>query len=171
MPVLNGIDLGLLPTMGVGSYASPGWLTATRRALRAGNAGPADLEEAILDAVRVAVCDQEDAGLDILSDGEIRRQRFLWNVVEKLSGLSVIPAQRKLGVMSYDSAPRFETVERVSAPEGFGLAQEYTDVRKLTSKPSHTPCHSASRGPAIRMARPSRLKVVDCSGYSSRMCS
>ncbi len=140
MPVLNGIDLGLLPTMGVGSYASPGWLTATRRALRAGNAGPADLEEAILDAVRVAVCDQEDAGLDILSDGEIRRQRFLWNVVEKLSGLSVIPAQRKLGVMSYDSAPRFETVERVSAPEGFGLAQEYTDVRKLTSKPIKVCC-------------------------------
>jgi 5-methyltetrahydropteroyltriglutamate--homocysteine methyltransferase len=140
MPVLNGTDLGLLPTMGVGSYASPGWLTATRRALRAGNAGPADLEEAILDAVRVAVCDQEDAGLDILSDGEIRRQRFLWNVVEKLSGLSVIPAQRKLGVMSYDSAPRFETVERVSAPEGFGLVQEYTDVRKLTKKPIKVCC-------------------------------
>ena len=140
MPVLDGIELGLLPTMGVGSYASPGWLTALRRALRAGTAGPADLEEAILDAVRVAVCDQEDAGLDILSDGEIRRQRFLWNVVEKLSGLNVIPAQRKLGVMSYDSAPRFETVERVSAPEGFGLVQEYTDVRKLTQKPLKVCC-------------------------------
>ena len=140
MPVLDGIELGLLPTMGVGSYASPGWLTALRRALRAGTAGPADLEEAILDAVRVAVCDQEDAGLDILSDGEIRRQRFLWNVVEKLSGLNVIPAQRKLGVMSYDSAPRFETVERVSAPEGFGLVQEYTDVRKLTQKPIKVCC-------------------------------
>ena len=111
-----------------------------RRALRAGTAGPADLEEAILDAVRVAVCDQEDAGLDILSDGEIRRQRFLWNVVEKLSGLSVVPAQRKLGVMSYDSAPRFETVERVGAPEGFGLVQEYTDVRKLTRKPIKVCC-------------------------------
>jgi 5-methyltetrahydropteroyltriglutamate--homocysteine methyltransferase len=140
MPLLNGIELGLLPTMGVGSYASPGWLTAMRRALRAGTAGPADLEEAILDAVRVAVCDQEDAGLDILSDGEIRRQRFLWNVVEKLSGLSVIPAQRKLGVMSYDSAPRFETLERVGAPEGFGLVQEYTDVRKLTQKPLKVCC-------------------------------
>ena len=140
MPLLNGTELGLLPTMGVGSYASPGWLTAMRRALRAGTAGPADLEEAILDAVRVAVCDQEDAGLDILSDGEIRRQRFLWNVVEKLSGLSVVPAQRKLGVMSYDSAPRFETVERVGAPEGFGLVQEYTDVRKLTRKPIKVCC-------------------------------
>lgn len=140
MPVLNGIALGFLPTMGVGSYASPGWLTATRRALRAGTAGSADLEEAVLDVVRVAVCDQEEAGLDILTDGEIRRQRFLWNVVEKLSGLSVVPAQRKLGVMSYDSAPRFETLERVTAPEGFGLVKEYTDVRRLTSKPIKVCC-------------------------------
>src|SRR5437016_14578006 len=85
MPVLNGVDLGLLPTMGVGSYASPSWLLAARRVLRAGDAGPADMEEAIQDAIKIAVWDQEEAGLDILTDGEIRRQRFLWNVVEKLS--------------------------------------------------------------------------------------
>jgi len=34
MPILNGIDLEWLPTMGVGSYASPSWLTAARRLLR-----------------------------------------------------------------------------------------------------------------------------------------
>ncbi len=45
MPVLNGIDLGLFPTMGVGSYASPSWLLAARRVVRAGDAGPADMEE------------------------------------------------------------------------------------------------------------------------------
>jgi len=140
MPILNGIDLGLLPTMGVGSYASPAWLIATRRVLRAGDAGPADMEEAIQDAIKIAVWDQEEAGLDILTDGEIRRQRFLWNVVEKLAGLKLIPAQRKLGVVSYDSAPRFETVERVTAPHGFGLVQEYQYVRTLTDKPLKVCC-------------------------------
>lgn len=140
MPVLNGVNLGLLPTMGVGSYASPSWLTAARRVLRAGDAGPADMEEAIQDAIKIAVWDQEEAGLDILTDGEIRRQRFLWNIVEKLSGLKLIPAQRKLGVMSYDSAPRFETVERVTAPGGLGLVQEYTYVRALTDKPLKVCC-------------------------------
>jgi 5-methyltetrahydropteroyltriglutamate--homocysteine methyltransferase len=134
------MDLGLLPTMGVGSYASPAWLTATRRVFRAGDAGPADMEEAIQDAIKIAVWDQEEAGLDILTDGEIRRQRFLWNVVEKLSGLKVIPAQRKLGVVSYDSAPRFETVEHVTAPGGLGIAQEYTYVRTLTDKPLKVCC-------------------------------
>lgn len=140
MPILNGVDLSLLPTMGVGSYASPAWLTATRRVLRAGDAGPADMEEAMQDAIKIAVWDQEEAGLDILTDGEIRRQRFLWNVVEKLSGLKVIPAQRKLGVVSYDSAPRFETVERVTAPGGLGIVQEYTYVRALTDKPLKVCC-------------------------------
>ena len=140
MPMLNGVDLGLLPTMGVGSYASPTWLTATRRVLRAGDAGPADMEEAVQDAIKIAIWDQEEAGLDILTDGEIRRQRFLWNVVEKLSGLKLIPAQRKLGVTSYDSAPRFETVERVTAPNGFGLVGEYQYVRTLTDKPLKICC-------------------------------
>lgn len=140
MPRLNGTDLGLLPTMGVGSYASPSWLLAARRVLRAGDAGPADMEEAVQDAIKIAVWDQEEAGLDILTDGEIRRQRFLWNVVEKLSGLKLIPAQRKLGVTSYDSAPRFETVERVSAPGGFGLVEEYNYVRTLTEKPVKVCC-------------------------------
>ena len=140
MPILNGVDLGLLPTMGVGSYASPAWLTATRRVLRAGDAGPADMEEAVQDAIKIAVWDQEEAGLDILTDGEIRRQRFLWNVVEKLAGLKLIPAQRKLGVVSYDSAPRFETAERVTAPSGFGLVGEYQYVRTLTDKPLKICC-------------------------------
>jgi 5-methyltetrahydropteroyltriglutamate--homocysteine methyltransferase len=98
------------------------------------------MEEAIQDAIKIAVWDQEEAGLDILTDGEIRRQRFLWNVVEKLSGLKVIPAQRKLGVVSYDSAPRFETVERVTAPGGLGIVQEYTYVCTLTDKPLKVCC-------------------------------
>jgi 5-methyltetrahydropteroyltriglutamate--homocysteine methyltransferase len=154
MPTLNGTELGLLPTMGVGSYASPSWLIATRRALRAGTAGPADVEEALQDAVRMAVWDQEEAGLDILTDGEIRRQRFLWNVVEKLSGLNMVRAQRKLGIMSYDSAPRFETTERVGAPDGFGLVDEFTFVRAQTDKPLKVCCP----GP-LTLALPIRLNA------------
>src|SRR5437762_12585864 len=100
MPVLNGVDLGLLPTMGVGSYASPSWLIAARRLLRAGDAGPADVEDAIEDALKIAVWDQEEAGLDILPDGEIRRQRFLWNIVERLARLTLLLARRQLGVRS-----------------------------------------------------------------------
>ena len=145
--------LGLLPTMGAGSYASPAWLIATKRALRAGDAGPADVEEALEDAVRMAVRDQEEAGLDVLTDGEMHRQRFLWNVVEKLSGLERVRAPRKLGIVSYDSAPRFDTTERVGAPNGFGLVEEFTFVRGQTDKPLKICCP----GP-LTLAMPIRLK-------------
>lgn len=145
--------LGLLPTMGIGSYASPAWLIATKRALRSGQAGPADVEEALDDAVRIAVWDQEEAGVDILTDGEIHRQRFLWNVVEKLSGLELVRAPRKLGIMSYDSAPRFDTTERVGAPDGFGLVKEFEFVRQQTDKPLKICCP----GP-LTLAMPIRLK-------------
>jgi len=137
---INGNDLGLLPTQGVGSYASPGWLSSAKRAFKTGEAGPADLEEAIQDAVRIAVTDQEEAGLDILTDGEIGRQRFLWNVVERFEGLKLIPPARKLGMISYDSAPHFETQTKVSAPSGLGLIEEYRFVRTLTARPLKICC-------------------------------
>jgi 5-methyltetrahydropteroyltriglutamate--homocysteine methyltransferase len=141
MPSLDGVELPLLPTQGVGSHASPAWLITARRALRTGEAGPADLEEALEDAVRIAVSDQQQAGLDVLTDGEMARQRFLWNIVERLHGLRVVPPRRKLGVMSYDSAPHFETVERVRAPaEGLGLVTEWQFLRTLTDAPAKICC-------------------------------
>lgn len=140
MPVLDGTDLGLLPTQGVGSWSAPSWLSLARRAVRAGDAGPADLQEALDDAVRIAVSDQEQAGLDVVTDGEIARQRFLWNVVERLSGLKAVASLRRVGAVAYDAAPTFVTTERVSAPDGLGLAAEHAFVRTLTSRPLKVCC-------------------------------
>jgi 5-methyltetrahydropteroyltriglutamate--homocysteine methyltransferase len=158
MPSLDDQELPLLPTQGVGSHASPGWLITARRAMRAGDAGPADLEEALEDAVRVAIADQQQAGLDVITDGEMARQRFLWNIVEKLQGLRVVPPRRKLGVMSYDSAPHFETVERVTAPpEGLGLVAEWRLLRSITDAPAKICCP----GP-LTLALP----IVAAGGYA-----
>ena len=73
MPTLNGTDLGLLPTMGVGSYASPSWLIATRRALRAGDAGPADMEETIQDAANAAAIASWDEGVPLAEPSPVER--------------------------------------------------------------------------------------------------
>ncbi len=43
--------LPLLPTMGVGSYASPSWLVAAREKIRDRTFGPHDIEETLEDAV------------------------------------------------------------------------------------------------------------------------
>jgi 5-methyltetrahydropteroyltriglutamate--homocysteine methyltransferase len=76
--------LPLLPTSLVGSYAQPEWLIDRKklagrfpprtRAKELWRIPPEFLEEAQNDATLNAIRDQERAGLDIITDGEIRRE-------------------------------------------------------------------------------------------------
>jgi 5-methyltetrahydropteroyltriglutamate--homocysteine methyltransferase len=124
-----------LATMGVGSYATPGWMFAFRSAMRDGRAGAEDIEEAFDDATRVVVADQIEAGVDILSDGELRRQRFVYEMYDRLTGIERVPAGRRLGVPGYDMAPSFVANERITAPNGLGLVEEYLALRRIA--PDH----------------------------------
>jgi 5-methyltetrahydropteroyltriglutamate--homocysteine methyltransferase len=121
----------LLPTMGVGSYASPSWLVAARERIRAGDFGAADIDETFEDATRIAIADQVEAGLDVISDGELRRQRFVYEMLDRLAGLERVPPARRVGVAGYDMAPHFRAVERVTAPGGLGVVAEFEALRRL----------------------------------------
>ena len=90
--------LPLLPTMGVGSAASPGWFVAGQRQAREGNFGAGDIAELYEDATRIAIADQIEAGLDVVSDGELHRQRFVFEMFGHLAGLKRVAPQRRLGV-------------------------------------------------------------------------
>ena len=124
-------ELPLFPVMGVGSYAAPGWFIAFRQKIRDESAGEADIQEALDDATRIAVSDQLDAGVDILTDGELRRQRFVYEMFDRVIGLSRITPGRKIGVPGYDMAPHFEVVERVEAPDGFGVVDDFLALKVL----------------------------------------
>lgn len=124
-------NLPLLPTMSVGSAASPGWLFVFRDRIRDSGAGPADVEEAFDDATRIAVADQIEAGLDVICDGEVRRNRFVYEMYDRLSGLQRTPPARRLGVPGYDRAPKFAAAARVAAPQGLGVVEEYRRLRAL----------------------------------------
>jgi 5-methyltetrahydropteroyltriglutamate--homocysteine methyltransferase len=123
--------LPLLPTMGVGSYASPGWFIAGRRQSGDGSFGPADVEELFDDATRIAVADQIEAGLDLITDGELRRQRFVYEMFGRLSGLTRLPAARKLGIPGYDQAPHFVVDGKITAPKGLGVVEEFRHLQRL----------------------------------------
>lgn len=142
----NKIATGLRPlaTMGVGSYATPGWMFPFRKAMRDGGAGPEDIDEAFEDATRVVVADQIDAGVDILSDGELRRQRFVYEMYDRLQGIDRVPPGRRLGVPGYDMAPSFTATARVTAPDGLGLVAEFEALRRIA--PDH-PLKMALPGP------------------------
>jgi 5-methyltetrahydropteroyltriglutamate--homocysteine methyltransferase len=88
-----------IPTSLVGSYAQPSWLL-DRDKLRARfpprvrakelwRVDPGFLEEAQDDATRLAMLDQERAGLDIVTDGEMRRESYSNRFATALEGVDI----------------------------------------------------------------------------------
>lgn len=134
-----------IPTMGVGSIAIPGWLSYLRRRMRDDAFGPADVDEVLADALTIAVADQVDAGLDILSDGEIRRQRFVYELHDRFTGLRRLEPQRRLGVQGYDQIPQFEVTGTIEAPQGLGIVEDFLRLR------------DAAPGRALKIAVPGPL--------------
>ena len=86
----------LLPTSLVGSYAQPDWLINREmlskqmpprvRAQQLWRVAPEWLEQAQDDATRLAIQDQERAGIDILTDGEMRRESYSNRFATALEG-------------------------------------------------------------------------------------
>ena len=128
--------LPLLPTSVVGSYSWPGWLTSGLEVARRGEFGPADLREMLDDAVDTALRDQEDAGVDIVSDGEMRRAGFFTaEFYGYLTGLRPLEPDRKKGPAGHDEMHRFEVLEPITAPHGLAVVAEYEYARQRTQKP------------------------------------
>ena len=93
------MTLPLIPTTLVGSYPQPDWLVHKDILLGSGPPRirmrdvwrPAEklLEEAQDDATLVALHDQERAGIDIVSDGEVRRESYFNRFANALEGIDV----------------------------------------------------------------------------------
>ena len=88
----------LLPTTVVGSYPQPDWLvdrTCSRRACRAcalrelWRVPEPFLEQAQDDATLLAIRDMERAGIDIITDGEMRRESYSNRFATALDGIDI----------------------------------------------------------------------------------
>ena len=111
----------ILPTTVVGSYATPSWLFTAIQEMDKGNYGQTDINETFDDAVNMAILDQERAGVDIITDGEMRRWYFVQSFYRRMSGLATEPPLRKTGLYGYDSPTRYRTTGKVLIPEGLLL--------------------------------------------------
>jgi len=93
------MPLPLLPTSLVGSYAQPEWLIDRKklagrfpprvRAQELWRVAPEHLAEAQDDATLLAIRDQERAGLDIITDGEMRRESYSNRFATALEGVDI----------------------------------------------------------------------------------
>jgi len=97
------MTLPILPTTMVGSYSMPGWLERLKTDYFARRISRHDLDEIHDAAVRSAIKDQEMAGLDIVTDGELRRDNMIDYFIERLPGVQIDRSSKKFYYDFYDS--------------------------------------------------------------------
>ncbi|MXO59932.1 5-methyltetrahydropteroyltriglutamate--homocysteine methyltransferase [Altererythrobacter salegens] len=156
------MSLPLLPTSLVGSYAQPEWLID--RAKLAGRFPPRTrmkelwripeefLEEAWDDATIYAIAEQERAGLDIITDGEMRRESYSNRFATALDGVDMdnngtaldrsgepVPVPRVVGPISRRHAVQVRDVQfmrehtspgkaiKITVPGPFTMSQQAQD--------------------------------------------
>lgn len=131
----------LIPATVIGSWSYPGWYQKFMADLAAQPDlfGAVDREEALRDAVRLAVDDQERAGLDRITDGEMQRVDFHPGFYDHLRGLRHLPRARLWGAPAHDQRDCYVCLEKLSAPQGLGLVEEYRRFRELTEYPAKVP--------------------------------
>lgn len=123
-----------IPTAPIGSHALPGWYRLALEHAGRGELGDTDAREAVEDASSAAISDQERAGLDVISDGEVRRADFIMGFYGRLLGLRRAPPHRRLGPELYDSTVVYETEGRIEAPDGLGCVAELQFASRLSSR-------------------------------------
>ncbi|HWE39329.1 MAG TPA: methionine synthase [Isosphaeraceae bacterium] len=131
----------ILPATVIGSWSFPGWYEkfVADAAREPSLFGPSDREEALRDAVRLAIDDQLRAGLDRITDGEMARVDFNLGFYDYLEGLEPIPQGRRWGAPAHDQRSKYRCVGPLSAPKGLGLIDEYRRLRSLTDAPAKMP--------------------------------
>jgi 5-methyltetrahydropteroyltriglutamate--homocysteine methyltransferase len=134
--------LPLVPATVVGSHGKASWWYLTVKAWEAGEIGPADLEEMLDDAADTAIRDMEGAGLDVITDGEVRRlDGYVDSYYAVIQGIRAIPVRRRVGPWGYDQQTRYEAVGRIETPEGgLGIVKEFQYLRAHTRQPVKATC-------------------------------
>ena len=150
----------LLPTTVIGSYAYPSWLWTALEEMRQGKYGETDIAETLGDAVRMAIHDQEEAGIDIINDGEMRRWYVFQSWYNRLSGLEPLDPLRKLGFYGHDSSVRYRPTGRLGASRGLGIVDEFLYLKAHTQRRIKVTC----TGP-VTMTMPIELGSI----YKDRM--
>jgi len=77
----------LLPTSTAGSLPKPSWLAEPEKLWSPWKLADQELVTGKQDALRVSLQEQQNAGIDIVSDGEQTRQHFVTTFIENLDGV------------------------------------------------------------------------------------
>lgn len=119
-----------LRTTVIGSYPFPGWLEFACQNLD--QFGEADRSELIDDAVAIAIRDQVEAGLDVITDGEQTRLDFNLSFYGFLHGIELEPASpRRFGPPAHDQRGKHAVSGQLAAPRGLGTVEDFKRLQRL----------------------------------------
>lgn len=122
----------LLPTAVVGSYAVPDWLGRFKTDFHRGRLSAAGLAEIEAVAVKAAIVDQSLAGLDVISDGELRRDNDMDYLLCAIGGIET--GGRKRDFFDYLDAVVRDPLPDVPPIDTSGLLDELAFARSLTDR-------------------------------------
>jgi methionine synthase II (cobalamin-independent) len=134
----------------VGSLLRPASLVQAREALAAGRLAPAEFKRIEDKAVDEAIRLQEEAGLDVVTDGELRRYAFFGHLVEALDGFDkhggwAIPFRGEHGEELVFKRP--VVVEKLRWRHSM-CAEELVYLRGRTTKPTKVTLVSSQQAAA-----------------------
>ncbi|MCH4814590.1 MAG: methionine synthase [Saccharolobus sp.] len=128
--------LPLLPTTVIGSYPRPKWLRESIRLHKAGKISDEDLQEAFNDAVIAVLKDHYNAGVDVPTDGEVRRDEMVEFFAERIKGFKFYGPVRVWGTAYYRKPSVVSKIEykKPMLVDEFTFAKSvsYTDNLKIT---------------------------------------
>jgi 5-methyltetrahydropteroyltriglutamate--homocysteine methyltransferase len=141
----------MLKTTITGSLPRPAWLAESgTHQFKVWSIPPEYLAEAHDDAVRLAIADQEEAGLDIVTDGEQRRRHYIWGFIESLTGIDAVRLGKKQtrgGRYSQDPTEVARIVGEVTRPRPV-----LVDGLRFTKAHTHKP---------VKVTMPGPMTIVD----------
>jgi 5-methyltetrahydropteroyltriglutamate--homocysteine methyltransferase len=161
----------------VGSLLRPAYLVEARKQFEAGQLSAADFKAIEDRAVQEAIALQKAAGIDVITDGELRRYAFFGHLIEALEGFDkyggwAIPFRDETGEQLVLKRP--VVVERLKWRRSM-CAEEWVYFRSRTTHPGKVTMISAQQAAAYydpeksKLAYPSRdAYLADIVDFSRR---
>jgi len=124
----------VLPTTVVGSFSVPEWLERLKTDYYQRRISSAYLQEIHEVAIKAALKDQEKAGVEIVSDGELRRDNDLDYFLARIPGVE-IPHLAKAYYYDYFDAYVRHPLPSHDATDSLGLVDDLRFTRTYTDRP------------------------------------
>src|ERR687885_952811 len=120
-----------LPTTVIGSYLMPQWLERAKNDYLQRRISRHDIDDMHDAARKAALKDQEVAGIDLVSDGELQRDNMIDYFAERLAGVQIDHASKRSYYDFYDSVVRSKL-----GTAALGLADEVRFLRRFAQRTS-----------------------------------